>query len=845
MATVSEPLPNPATLADVGPLGALASRLAGEMARRWRQGERPLTEEFLVRHPELREHPPAALKLVCEEICLRQEHGEELPSVDVVGRFPQWESQLGLLLGCHRLLKPVTAEPVFPAAGEMIAGFHLVQLVGQGAAGRVFLATDPALADRPMVLKLTACAGQEHLALARLQHTHIAPLYLSHDDTARDLRILCMPYFGGASLAAILKNLKRKTPAQRSGRDLLKALDQAQAHWTIACPAVGPARQYFSRSSYAEAVCWIGACLADALQYAHERGVIHLDLKPSNVLLAADGQPLLLDFHLARGPAEAGSDTAVWFGGTPGYMSPEQEAAFEAIQAGRLIPRAVDARSDIYSLGLLLYEALGGTRPAGQQRPARLDRCNRQVSTGLADILAKCLAEKPRARYPDAAALATDLRRHLSDLPLRGVANRSLTERWRKWRRRRPRALLLTLLLAVASGVATGVAGVWWNNHRLHEYQAEQALVAGQEQLEGGQYADALRTLERGLEFANALPAGHDLNDKLAAQRERARQAALIQELHRLADQVRLLYDSDVLPPERLRALETQCEAVWQSRQEFVAPLVGADQQQVLRTDLLDLAVLSADLHVRLATPEQVNTARRQALARLAEAEDVLGASNVLCRQRQTLAQALGLRELAETAARQAAALPPRSAWELYLLGRSLLREGKLLEAAAALERAAALEPHNFWVNFSQGSCAYRRGHFDEAVQAFRVCVALAPAKAECYYNRGLAYQSLGRLPEARADYGRALELKPSLSAASFNRGVIYCTEKRYGDGIAELQRALHDGFDPALVHFNVAVAYESLQERPAAVASLQKAIEHRPDYPQARELLEQLRRAR
>src|SRR5262249_57978758 len=77
--------------------------------------------------------------------------------------------------------------------------------------------------------------------------------------------------------------------------------------------------------------------------------------------------------------------------------------------------------------------------PAGQ--PSReLRRCNPQVSVGLADLLDRCLAPDPRERYPDAAALAADLRRHLTDLPLQGVRNRSLVERWRKWRRRRPSA---------------------------------------------------------------------------------------------------------------------------------------------------------------------------------------------------------------------------------------------------------------------------------------------------------------------------------------------------------------------------------------------------------------------
>src|SRR5262249_58442670 len=97
-----------------------------------------------------------------------------------------------------------------------------------------------------------------------------------------------------------------------------------------------------------------------------ERGRVHPDLKPSTVLLAAAGQPLLLDFHLAREPAPASGRPPEWLGGTKEYMSPEQWAAYLAIPEGRPLAVAVDGRSDVYSLGLVLYEALRGLPPSPQ-----------------------------------------------------------------------------------------------------------------------------------------------------------------------------------------------------------------------------------------------------------------------------------------------------------------------------------------------------------------------------------------------------------------------------------------------------------------------------------------------
>src|SRR4029078_4238539 len=100
------------------------------------------------------------------------------------------------------------------------------------------------------------------------------------------------------------------------------ALAAVESNAALSVPEPSPARSFLSRTSYARAIAWLGVCLADALHYAHERGLLHLDLKPSNVLWAADGQPMLLDFHLARAPIPAGAAPAT-LGGTAASMAPE------------------------------------------------------------------------------------------------------------------------------------------------------------------------------------------------------------------------------------------------------------------------------------------------------------------------------------------------------------------------------------------------------------------------------------------------------------------------------------------------------------------------------------------
>jgi len=410
------------------------------------------------------------------------------------------------VLECHRMLEPDLAGPRYPTAGDTLVAFQLLAELGRGLQGRVFLATQPALADRPLVLKLTPLSGREHLSLARIQHTHVVPLFFVHEDEARRLLVLGMPYFGGATFAQLLNAPAGSPRGIRSGRHLLEILDRIQSASPVACPVHGRARHFLERASGVQAVCWIGACLADALQYAHERGLLHLDVKPPNVLVTADGVPMLLDFHLAREPIQPDEAAPVWLGGTPAYMSPEQRGALTAVRTGQRVSAAVDARSDVYSLGLLLSELLGAPAPPNEGMALPLRRWDSSIPAAMFDMLAKCLASEPADRYSGAAEFAADLRRQLANLPVRGVRNRSFVERWRKWRRRRPQGAALLGLVAtalVATGAATVSIGLHLDQRR---DEALRALQVGERQLQTHQFDEALSTLSRGREIASGLP---------------------------------------------------------------------------------------------------------------------------------------------------------------------------------------------------------------------------------------------------------------------------------------------------------------------------------------------------
>jgi serine/threonine protein kinase/Flp pilus assembly protein TadD len=818
----------------------LAQNLADELAQRWTAGERPETEAFLRRYPQVAERADAALELIYEEICQQRRAGTDpRPSV-WLRRFPQWRPQLEMMLGCLEARRSGGATPPFPEPGQTFGEFQLLDQFGQGAHGRVYLARQPSLADRPVVLKLASLAGQEHLSLARLQHTYIMPLYWSHDDMALGLRALCMPYFGGASLSQLLARLEDVPPGKRSGRDLLQALIAASEDQRLAPPVQGPACRLLENSSYVEAICRIGACLAEALDYAHQRDVVHHDLKPSNILIAADGQPLLLDFHLAQPVLEAGAVSVAWLGGTPGYMPPEHEAALAAIEARQPIPERVDGQADIFSLGLLLCEALAGRHPPnGQTTALWLRHANPQVSPALADMLAKCMAPDPAQRYYDAGALASDLRRHLGHQPLRHVANRSLTERWHKWRRRRPYALMATFL---AVGLVTSCL-VTAGTVRRRLQEAERALDEAEMEIEARHFDWATVAIERGLYLAADLPWRGTLWQDLQAARALAQQGSLVQQLRLFVEQTRESYGEDGSPRLDVQRLQSDARRLWDQRHALLDAKVPHHHwsQVQVKDDLVELAIFWADARLREATPQERDQAALDGLQVLQYVELLAGPRFVLCQKQAEVAELVGNKAVLAQATQKLKSLRPVSAWERFALGRKAFAAGQFGEADDHFKTAVEMRPRELWPNFYHGRAAFELKHFDEAATAFAICVALADQASWCYYHRGLASVQLGRTEAARRDFDRALQLDPR-SPAAIARGKLSYQEERYDDAIADFMRAPASAVDAGSRCYALALAYAGKGDRSAALKQLDELLAFQPDHLAGQKLAHALR---
>jgi serine/threonine protein kinase/Tfp pilus assembly protein PilF len=438
-----------------------AQRLTGSvLAALWPQDAPDDVRALLDGDSRLRGDKDAVLDLAFDEYCRLAEAGEAPDPEEYCARFPTFGQSLlrAILAQEYLAANPSLLEDkgavAWPGPGETFLGFRLLRELGRGAFARVFLAAEPDLGDRLVAVKISPHGGSEAQTLGPLNHPNVVKVHAVRKDERSGLTAVCMPYLGGATLSGVVASFQNGRP--RRARVILDAARAALGPDLAGDrPAPNPLLQ---TAPYAEGVCFLGLQLAEALAFLHGRGIFHRDLKPSNVLLCPDGRPMLLDFNLSADPNAARQR----LGGTLPYMSPEQVRAIFRLD-GPTAP--VDGRSDLFGLGVILFELLTGRQPFGPVPPgipekddaaALLDgqqegappvrRLCPEVTPGLARVIDRCLRPNRDRRPADAAEVAAALRR---DLAWHRRAVRRL--------RRHPRKLAAAAVLALA--LAAGGAG--------------------------------------------------------------------------------------------------------------------------------------------------------------------------------------------------------------------------------------------------------------------------------------------------------------------------------------------------------------------------------------------------
>jgi serine/threonine protein kinase/tetratricopeptide (TPR) repeat protein len=741
------------------------------------------------------------------------------------------------------------AANTLPQPGEDFNGFRILLELGRGAFARVFLAEEINLGRRLVAIKVSKIEGDEPQILARLQHAHIVPVHSVSDDPESGLRILCMPYLGGANLAQVLRASGGLASSNKAGRDLLMALDHvshAQPHLSSPNFSYGSmfASQRQSRNapnSHSGPASSLGALWQRSASNPLVRSLL--------ARLKSQGYGL-------NDPSIDPDSTPATTGPDPHQPSRQFLAKANAAQTTAwIIARLAEGLEHAHSRGLLHRDikpsnilltsdgtpmlldfnlattvepaekedefqkaAIGGTLP--YMSPEHLDAFHPRGNTApeavcepadiyaLGLILFEMITGEPPFPSPPpgsgvVAAVEFLLEQRKNPPSLRSRAPQV------PWSLNALVAKCLQFDQTKRYQHARDLA------HDLRAYLEDRPMKycpepSARERLAKWRRRHPALTSSTSIAILSCVMlglAGWGVYLGYGIMQDLAARVHIRLFEKDFADAQFLLNTSNDSDDHLRRGMARARDTFRRITSNDANPLefsgwqrrLTPQEKRQLRQQILELILLDARANVLLATRKGNEADRRRAIekaiARLDQAEaSVVQAPAALYAERARYHAALGDAELAQRDRQNADRIVPVSCHDYTILGTSLLASGDRTAAEQALKAALRIDVSSFWTWFILGHCHYAEGRYLEAAADFTACTVKGPTYAWPHFNRGLALARAGRVGDAKDSYDRAIAIEPDFVEALANRALVELELNQLDAARQDLARTLSLG---------------------------------------------------